>query len=219
MRRRRVEEPDEIQDGEYEEEDDQLIDDGEEEYYEYMTKRGNSTRKRSRSSFIDDAAVEDNEEDDDDEDYGGGGSRSKRRNSRKKGECFFETQAVEDGDEDEDEDDEADGGDDFIDYGGLELPEEDDGRRVHQRPLHEPEDEHEIVRRLEERYSRASQRESDEEAKGTGQQGLLPCVHDAKFWRVKCVVCFYVLLCYLSDCSVFCFFHNSKEFCYILGWT
>ncbi|CAI0395932.1 unnamed protein product [Linum tenue] len=191
-RRRHDEDEDEIEDEEYEDQDDQLIDD--EEYDDDMEKRGSSSnRKRSRSSFIDDAAEEDEEEeeeDDDDEDYGGGGGASKKRKTARKGASFFDLEAQVD--TDEDEDDEDGGEDDFIVDGGADLPEEDDGRRVHRRPLLSREDDgedvDEIYRRIQERYSRTSQGEYDEETTDVEQQALLPSVRDTKFWMVKCAI-------------------------------
>ncbi|CAI0625448.1 unnamed protein product [Linum tenue] len=190
-RRRHDEDDDEIEDEEYEDQDDQLIDD--EEYDDEMEKRGSSSnRKRSRSSFIDDAAEEDEdeEEEDDDEDYGGGGGGSKKRKTARKGASFFDLEAQVDSDEDED--DEDGGEDDFIVDGGADLPEEDDGRRVHRRPLLSREDDgedvDEIYRRIQERYSRTSQGEFDEETTDVEQQALLPSVRDTKFWMVKCAI-------------------------------
>ncbi|CAL1412672.1 unnamed protein product [Linum trigynum] len=190
-RRRHDEDDDEIEDEEYEDQDDQLIDD--EEYDDEMEKRGSSSnRKRSRSSFIDDAAEEDEDEEEevDDEDYGGGGGGSKKRKTARKGASFFDLEAQVDSDEDED--DEDGGEDDFIVDGGADLPEEDDGRRVHRRPLLSREDDgedvDEIYRRIQERYSRTSQGEFDEETTDVEQQALLPSVRDTKFWMVKCAI-------------------------------
>lgn len=81
---------------------------------------------------------------------------------------------------------------DFIVDGGAELPDEDDGRRMHHRPMLSREDEQEDVealeRRIQQRYSRANHTEYDEETTDVEQQALLPSVRDPKLWMVKCAV-------------------------------
>ncbi|XP_050238014.1 putative transcription elongation factor SPT5 homolog 1 isoform X2 [Mercurialis annua] len=196
MARHRDDDDDEGFDGEDEEygEREQGMDEleeEEEELEEEQDKRG-SNRKRRRSDFIDDAAEEDDEEeeeeDDDDDDYGSGarGKKAKRRS----GTQFFDLEAEVDSDDDEEEDDDAE--DDFIVDNGADLPDEDDGRRVHRRPLLPREDEQEDVEALERsiqaRYARSSHTEYDEETSEVDQQALLPSVRDPKLWMVKCAI-------------------------------
>ena len=81
---------------------------------------------------------------------------------------------------------------DFIVDGGADIPDDDDGRRMHRRPLLSREDEQEDVealeRRIQARYARSSHTEYDEETTDVEQQALLPSVRDPKLWMVKCAV-------------------------------
>ncbi|KAL3504343.1 hypothetical protein ACH5RR_034184 [Cinchona calisaya] len=182
MPRRRDEDDDEM---EPEEEEEEEYEDEDEEY-----DGGKAIKKRRRSEFIDDVAEEDDDEeddDDDDEDYGGGGG--KRKAKRRSGSQFFELEAQVDTD---DEEEEEEGEDDFIVDTGAELPDEDDARRMHRRPLlHREEDQEEdmeaLERRLQERYGKREV-EYDEEATEVEQQALLPSVRDPKLWMVKCAI-------------------------------
>lgn len=75
---------------------------------------------------------------------------------------------------------------------GADLPDEDDSRRMHRRPLLHREDDQEedieaLERRLHERYGK-KEVEYDEEATEVEQQALLPSVRDPKLWMVKCAV-------------------------------
>ncbi|KAH7567993.1 hypothetical protein JRO89_XS07G0209300 [Xanthoceras sorbifolium] len=177
------------------EEEDMDDDDYEEDQYDEEEEEENdrSTRKRRRSDFIDDVAEEDEEEeeedDDDDEDYGGGGGGARRHKAKKRGSQFFDLEAQVDSDEEEEEEE---GEDDFIVDGGADLPDEDDGRRMHRRPLLAREDEQEDVealeRRIQARYARSSPQEYDEETTDVEQQALLPSVRDPKLWMVKCAI-------------------------------
>ncbi|CAL8173496.1 unnamed protein product [Prunus armeniaca] len=191
MARHRDEDDDEMDPEEEDEyEPDQVIDEDEEEEEEEERGGRRSSQKRRRSDFIDDAAEEDDEEeeedDEDDEAYGGGASR-KRRNKRPSGSQFLDIEAEVDTDDEEDEDE---GEDDFIVDNGADLPEDDDGRRMHRRPLLPREDEQEDVealeRRIQARYARSSHTEYDEETTDVDQQALLPSVRDPKLWMVKC---------------------------------
>ncbi|PIA35440.1 hypothetical protein AQUCO_03500068v1 [Aquilegia coerulea] len=182
MPRRRDE--DEDLDDDFEEEEEDL---GEEE------DRGRGSKRR-RSEFIDDAAEEDDEEeeedDDDDEDYGGTRKSTSHKSKKRSGSQFFDLEAAVDTDEDEDEDE---GEDDFIVDGGAELQEEDDGRRLHRRPLmsqyEDQEDMEEIERNIRKRYfARADHGDYDEETTDVEQQALLPSVKDPKLWMVKCAI-------------------------------
>ncbi|XP_022939551.1 putative transcription elongation factor SPT5 homolog 1 isoform X2 [Cucurbita moschata] len=170
---------------EYEEEMEQPLDDEDEE-------EDRSSRKRRRSNFIDDAAEEDEdeeeeEEDDDDEDFGGGGRR--RRAKRPSGSQFLDIEAEVDSDDDEEDDD---GEDDFIVDNGADIPDEDENRRMHRRPLLPREDEQEDVealeRRIQARYARSNHMEYDEETTEVEQQALLPSVRDPKLWMVRCAI-------------------------------
>ena len=81
---------------------------------------------------------------------------------------------------------------DFIVDTGAELPDEDDeGRRMHRRPLlHREEDQEDfeaLERTIHERYGRREV-EYDDEATEVEQQALLPSVRDPKLWMVKCAV-------------------------------
>ncbi|KAI5680813.1 hypothetical protein M9H77_02040 [Catharanthus roseus] len=173
-----------------EDEDDEAFDDGDEdEDGEYDG--GKAAKKRRRSDFIDDVAEEDDEEedeDDDDEDYGGG--RGKRPKTKgRSGSQFFDLEAQVDTDEEEEEEE---GEDDFIVDGGADLPDEEDSRRMHRRPLLHREDDQEedieaLERRLHERYGKREV-EYDEEATEVEQQALLPSVRDPKLWMVKCAI-------------------------------
>ncbi|CAN1730646.1 Putative transcription elongation factor SPT5 homolog 1 [Linum perenne] len=193
---RRRDDDDDIEDEEYEDQEDQLLDDDDDEYDAVEEKRGRSDhRKRSRSNFIDDAAEEDEdeeeEEDDDDEEYGGGGgAAASRKKKTRKGASFFDLEAQVDSDEDDDEDDP--GEDDFIVDGGADIPDEDSGRRAHRRPILSREDDNEdmdaLERQIQERYSRQSNGEYDEETTEVEQQALLPSVRDPKLWMVKCAI-------------------------------
>ncbi|KAK1554201.1 hypothetical protein Q3G72_009204 [Acer saccharum] len=174
------------------EEEDMEDDDYEEQYDEEEEEDDRSSKKRRRSDFIDDAAEEDDDEeedDDDDEDYGGGGGGGKRPKPKKRGSQFFDLEAQVDSDEDEEEEE---GEDDFIVEGGADIPDDDDGRRMHRRPLLSREDEQEDVealeRRIQARYARSSHTEYDEETTDVEQQALLPSVRDPKLWMVKCAI-------------------------------
>ncbi|XAR49624.1 hypothetical protein NMG60_11032888 [Bertholletia excelsa] len=183
-RRRDYDDDDEL---EPEEEEEEALDDDE----DYEDEGGGAAgRKRRRSDFIDDVAEEDDEEeeeDDEDEDYGGGrrGHKAKRRS----GSEFFDLEAQVDSDEEEEEEE---GEDDFIVHGGPDLPDEDDGRRMHRRPLLPREEDQEDVEALERsiqaRYARSSHAEYDEETTDVEQQALLPSVRDPKLWMVKCAI-------------------------------
>lgn len=189
-RGRRDEDEDDL---EPEEDEDETLDDQEDE--DYGAKTG--SRKRVRE-FIDDDAEEDEDEyeeedDDDDEDYGGGGRRrgggGGHRAKKRSGSEFFDLEAQVDS---EDEEDEEDGEDDFIVNNGDELPDEDDNRRMHRRPLLPREDDQEDVealeRKIQARYARSSHQEYDEETTEVEQQALLPSVRDPKLWMVKCAI-------------------------------
>ncbi|GMP46556.1 hypothetical protein CsSME_00014662 [Camellia sinensis var. sinensis] len=80
----------------------------------------------------------------------------------------------------------------FIVDGGAELPDEDDGRRMHRRPLLPREEDQEDVEALERsiqaRYARSSHTEYDEETTDVEQQALLPSIRDPKLWMVKCAI-------------------------------
>ncbi|KAJ9166754.1 hypothetical protein P3X46_021458 [Hevea brasiliensis] len=192
MPRRRDEDDEELDadDEEYDDQEQQVMDDEEEE--EEEEDRGGSSRKRRRSDFIDDVAEEDDEEedeDDGDDEYGSGGGR-RQKAKRRSGTQFFDLEAAVDSDEEEEEDEDAE--DDFIVDNGAELPEEDDSRRVHRRPLLPREDDQEDVEALERsiqaRYARSSHTEYDEETTDVEQQALLPSVRDPKLWMVKCAI-------------------------------
>ncbi|XP_042514396.1 putative transcription elongation factor SPT5 homolog 1 [Macadamia integrifolia] len=180
MPRRRV---DDDLDPEEEEEDEELED-------EDFEDDGSHAKKRRRSDFIDDAAVEDSEEDeeeDEDEDFDarrGGG-----RKRRKAGTEFFDIEAAVDEDEEEEEDAEED---DFIVDGGADLPDEEEVRRIHRRPLPTEEDQEEdyeaLERSIQARYARSSHTDYDEEATDVEQQALLPSVKDPKLWMIKCAI-------------------------------
>lgn len=148
-------------------------------------------KKRARSHFIDDVAEEDDEEeedDDDDEEYGGG-RRGGHKAKKRSGSHFFDLEAAVDEDEEEEEED---GEDDFIVDGGADLPDEDDGRRMHRRPLlpreDDQEDMDEIERTIQQRYSKSNRSDYDEETTEVEQQALLPSVRDPKLWMVKCAI-------------------------------
>lgn len=87
---------------------------------------------------------------------------------------------------------------DFIVEGGADLPEEDDGRRMPNRPtLQHHQEDHEdleaVARSIQERYGRRLT-DYDEETTDVEQQALLPSVRDPKLWMVKCAVCPYLFL-------------------------
>ncbi|XP_043717650.1 putative transcription elongation factor SPT5 homolog 1 isoform X2 [Telopea speciosissima] len=172
MPRRRV---DDDLDPEEEEED-------EEDEYD-----GDHGKKRRRSDFIDDAAIEDEEEEEEDEedeydDHRGG------RKHRKAGSEFLDLEAAVDSDDEEEEEAEDD---DFIVDGGADLPEEEDARRIHRRPLpaeDEQEDFEALERRIQARYARSSHTDYDEEATDVEQQALLPSIKDSKLWMIKCLI-------------------------------
>ncbi|EEF36249.1 suppressor of ty, putative [Ricinus communis] len=192
MARGRADDDDEgYEDEEYEE----VMEDEEDEEIEEEEVRGGSNRKRRRSDFIDDVAEEDDEEeeeeyDEDDDDYGGGGAGKRQKAKASSGKQFFDLEAEVDSDEEEEEDDDAE--DDFIVDNGADLPDEDDGRRVHRRPLLPREDDQEdmeaLERRIQARYARSSHTEYDEETTEVEQQALLPSVRDPKLWMVKCAI-------------------------------
>lgn len=189
MRRRQQEEDEYDMDPE-EDDDEEALDPEDDEDEEYDG--GKAGKKRRRSSFIDDVAEEDDdeedEEEDDDDDYGGGGSK-RRKTKGRSGSQFFDLEAQVDSDEEEDEEE---GEDDFIVDSGADLPDEDDSRRMHRRPLLHREDDQEedieaLERRLHERYGKREV-EYDEEATEVEQQALLPSVRDPKLWMVKCAI-------------------------------
>ncbi|KAJ4950709.1 hypothetical protein NE237_027541 [Protea cynaroides] len=179
MPRRRDE--DDLDPEEEEEEEDEELDDEDD---------GGYGKKRRRSDFIDDAAVEDDDdedeedEDEDFEDHRGGG-----RKRRKAGAEFFDDIAAVDNDEEEEEEAEED---DFIVDGGADLPDDEDVRRMHHRPLPTEDDQEEdyeaLERSIQARYARSSHTEYDEEATDVEQQALLPSVKDPKLWMVKCAI-------------------------------
>ncbi|XP_057469186.1 putative transcription elongation factor SPT5 homolog 1 isoform X1 [Actinidia eriantha] len=182
MPHRRQDEEEELEPEEYEEED---LEEEEE------VGGGRGGRKRSRSQFIDDVAEEDDEEDeeeDEDEDDFGGGGRRGRAAKRRSGSEFFDLEA---GVADDDEEEEP-GDDDFIVEPGADLQDEDDGRRIHRRPMLSREDDQEDVEALEKsiqaRYARSNHTEYDEETTDVEQQALLPSVRDPKLWMVKCAI-------------------------------
>ncbi|KAK9271008.1 hypothetical protein L1049_026596 [Liquidambar formosana] len=184
--RRRHDDDDDLEPEEADEEE-ALEDEEEDEDYD-NTSRG---RKRARSQFIDDVAEEDDDEDeeeDDDDDFDGG-RRGAHRAKRRSGSQFLDLEAAVDSDEEEEDED---GEDDFIVDGGAEIPDEDDGRRIHRRPLLPREDDQEDVEALERsiqaRYARSSHTEYDEETTEVEQQALLPSVRDPKLWMVKCAI-------------------------------
>lgn len=81
---------------------------------------------------------------------------------------------------------------DFIVDSAADIPDEDESRRMHRRPLLPREDEQEDVealeRRIQARYARSNHMEYDEETTEVEQQALLPSVRDPKLWMVKCAV-------------------------------
>ncbi|GFZ09891.1 global transcription factor group A2 [Actinidia rufa] len=81
---------------------------------------------------------------------------------------------------------------DFIVEPGADLQDEDDGRRIHRRPMLSREDDQEDVEALEKsiqaRYARSNHTEYDEETTDVEQQALLPSVRDPKLWMVKCAI-------------------------------
>ena len=81
---------------------------------------------------------------------------------------------------------------DFIVDNGADIPDEDENRRMHRRPLLPREDEQEDVealeRRIQARYARSNHMEYDEETTEVEQQALLPSVRDPKLWMVRCAV-------------------------------
>lgn len=81
---------------------------------------------------------------------------------------------------------------DFIVDGGGDLPDEDDGRRIHHSRFMLQNDEQEDVealeRRIHARYAQSSPTDYDEEITDVEQQALLPSVRDPKLWLVKCAV-------------------------------
>ncbi|KAK2654075.1 hypothetical protein Ddye_013931 [Dipteronia dyeriana] len=132
-------------------------DDYEDQYNEEVEEDDLSSRKRRRSEFIDDVVEE--------EDYGGGG-------------CGAQVDSDEDEEEEEAEDD-------FIVDGGANIPDEDDGRRMHRHPLLSRKDEQEDVealeRRIQARYARSN-------TANVEQQAILPSIRDPKLWMVKCAI-------------------------------
>ncbi|PSS31759.1 Transcription elongation factor like [Actinidia chinensis var. chinensis] len=185
--RRRDDDEEEL---EPEEDEEEALDEDEEEDDDLGAGRGG--RKRRRSQFIDDVADEDDddeeeEDDEDDDDFGGGGRRGGRRAKRRSAAEFFDDIAAVASD---DEEEIEDGDDDFIVEPGADLQDEDDGRRIHRRPLLSREDEQEDVEALERsiqaRYARSNHTEYDEETTDVEQQALLPSVRDPKLWMVKC---------------------------------
>ncbi|KAK4790588.1 hypothetical protein SAY86_017892 [Trapa natans] len=148
---------------------------------------GRGGKKRRRSQFIDDVAEEDDEEEDDnDDDYGRGG-RKKQKSKRRSASDFFDIEAEVDSDEEEEDED---GEEDFIVDNANDLPDEDDNRQIHRRPLlpREEEDVDDLERRIQERYRRSAHVDYDEETTDVDQQALLPSVRDPKLWMVKCAI-------------------------------
>ncbi|GMH17129.1 hypothetical protein Nepgr_018970 [Nepenthes gracilis] len=151
-------------------------------------RRGNSN-KRGRSEFIEDAAEEvdeeEEEEDEDEDDY----ADKRRRLKRGRVSEFLDDEAVVDSDEEEEEEEAED---DFIVDNGADIPDEDDARRMHRRPIlpreEEQEDFEDLERKIQERYARSSHVEYDEETTDVEQQALLPSVKDSKLWMVKCAI-------------------------------
>ncbi|KAJ8760502.1 hypothetical protein K2173_015169 [Erythroxylum novogranatense] len=190
-RGRDMDDEDELEEEEEEEDYEEPMMMEEEEEEEEVEERAGSARKRRRSDFIDDVAEEDEDEedvdDDEDDDYGGANRKSKPR--KRPGMDFIDYEAAVDSDEEEEEEE---GEDDFIVDGGTDLPDEDDGRRIHRRPLLPREDEQEdfeaLERRIQARYARSSHPEYDEETTDVDQQALLPSVRDPKLWMVKCLI-------------------------------
>ncbi|KAF8377116.1 hypothetical protein HHK36_030489 [Tetracentron sinense] len=184
MPRRR--DDDDLEPEDVEEDEDQLDD---EEDEDYGGSRGGSSRKRRRSDFIDDAAEEDDEEEEEDEDFEDNPRSTSQKQRRRSGSQFFELEAAVDSD---DEEEEEEGEDDFIVDGGAEIPDEDDGRRMHRRPLLPREDDQEdfeaLERRIQARYAKSSHAEYDEETTDVEQQALLPSIKDPKLWMVKCAI-------------------------------
>ncbi|CAL5384561.1 unnamed protein product [Camellia sinensis] len=195
LRRRDDDDDDDDEELEPEEDEEEALDEEDDD----DDGRGGGGRKRRRSEFIDDAAEEEEdeeeEEDDEEDDFdgggggGGGGGRRGHRAKRRSGSQFFDLEAAVDSDEDEEEEE---GEDDFIVDGGAELPDEDDGRRMHRRPLLPREEDQEDVEALERsiqaRYARSSHTEYDEETTDVEQQALLPSIRDPKLWMVKCAI-------------------------------
>ncbi|KAG1327069.1 Transcription elongation factor SPT5 [Cocos nucifera] len=175
--------------------EDEEFDEVEEEYDEELEDEeedeGKVGRKRSRSQFIDDAAVEDDEEDEEyeeeDEEFGDDDRRG-RRQKRRSGSEFLDLEAAVDSDEEEEEEE---GEDDFINDAGADIPDEDEGRRVHHPSILMPEDQEdvdEMERQVYERYAKSSHIEYAEDATDVEQQALLPSVKDPKLWMVKCAI-------------------------------
>ncbi|OWM85073.1 hypothetical protein CDL15_Pgr027860 [Punica granatum] len=190
MARRRDEEDDDIEQEEDYYEDREVLDDEEEEDLEEEEEEEEEDRrggkKRRRSQFIDDVAEEDDdEEDDDDEDYGRRGRR-KQKSKRRSASDYFDIEAVVDSDGEEEEEE---GEEDFIDNAN-DLPDEDDNRQIHRRPLlpREEEDVDDLERRIQERYRKSVHIDYDEETTDVDQQALLPSVRDPKLWMVKCAI-------------------------------
>ena len=80
---------------------------------------------------------------------------------------------------------------DFINDAGADIPDEDEGRRVHHPSILMPEDQEdvdEMERQVYERYAKSSHIEYAEDATDVEQQALLPSVKDPKLWMVKCAV-------------------------------
>ncbi|KAL9252903.1 putative transcription elongation factor SPT5 homolog 1 [Drosera capensis] len=153
----------------------------EEEDFEHRDKVG----KRRRSEFIEDAAEEadedeeEEEEEEEEEDYG----RSKRNAKRGRIQNFLDDEAVVDSDEEEEVDEEEEDNE-------MDIPDDDDVRRMHRRPIlpREEEDVEELEKKVHERYARSSRIEYDEETTDVEQQALLPSIKDPKLWMVKCSI-------------------------------
>ncbi|KAL3520615.1 hypothetical protein ACH5RR_018764 [Cinchona calisaya] len=139
-------------------------------------------KKRRRSEPDDDDEEEELEEE---SEYRVGKRRAKRSSALQ----FFDMEAEVDDEEEDQDDEEAD--DDFIEDGGVDILDKDDGRQTHYHPLlnfedHEEEDFEALERRFQERYSKRDE-ECDEEPTEVEQQALLPSIRDPKLWRVICV--------------------------------
>lgn len=80
---------------------------------------------------------------------------------------------------------------DFINDAGADLPDEEEGRRLHRPSIlmgEDQEDVDEIERQVYERYAKSSHVEYGDDATEVEQQALLPSVKDPKLWMVKCAV-------------------------------
>ncbi|OAY81058.1 putative transcription elongation factor SPT 1 [Ananas comosus] len=79
----------------------------------------------------------------------------------------------------------------FINDAGADLPDEEEGRRLHRPSIlmgEDQEDVDEIERQVYERYAKSSHVEYGDDATEVEQQALLPSVKDPKLWMVKCAI-------------------------------